>query len=242
MISKATISFVQSLKQKKYRQKYNKFLFEGEKIILEGIEEGIISFDSIYCLPEKEHLLQGVIPQYTIINSKTLKTLSNLKTPPGILAVANIPVQKQIEDLNFDGLTLFLEDIRDPGNMGTIIRTADWFGIQNIIATRDSVEFYNPKVIQSTMGSFSRMNLLNLPVNELPDQLPIYTTTLNGANLKHFEAPFSYILAIGSESHGASQQLCERSTGEITIPKNTNAKAESLNAAVAAAICLSHLC
>jgi TrmH family RNA methyltransferase len=186
--------------------------------------------------------LQGFTPQYTIINSKTLKSLSNLKTPPGILAVANIPPQKQIKELDFEGLSLFLEDINDPGNMGTIIRTADWFGVQNIIATPESVEFYNPKVLQSTMGSFSRMNLLNLPLSELPSHLPVYTTTLQGISLKHFEAPSSFILAIGSESHGASKQLCDISSGEVTIPKNPNAKAESLNAAIATAICLSHLC
>lgn len=241
MISKASISFVQSLKQKKYRQKYNKFFFEGEKIILEGLEEGIISFDAIYCLPEKEHLVQGATDKYTIINSKTLKLLSNLKTPPGILAVANIPQQRSITELDFAGLSLFLEDIKDPGNMGTIIRTADWFGVQNLIATPESVEFYNPKVLQASMGSFSRINLLNLKTEDLPSDLPIYTTTLRGLDLKHFEAPKSFILAFGSESTGASKQLCELSAAELSISKHPNAKAESLNAAIATAIFLSHL-
>jgi TrmH family RNA methyltransferase len=242
MISKATISFVQSLKQKKYRQKYNKFLLEGEKIILEGLEEGLISFDSIFCLPEKEYLLQDIKTNYNIINSKTLKSISNLSTPPGILAIANIPKQKEVNNLDFRGLSLFLEDIKDPGNMGTIIRTADWFGVQNLIASPESVEFYNPKVLQSTMGSFSRINLINLPSNELPAGIPIYSTTLSGSSIYEFTPPKSMILVIGSESHGVSPEILKASAGSITIPRNPNAKAESLNAGIATAILLSHLC
>ncbi|GLR20160.1 RNA methyltransferase [Portibacter lacus] len=241
MISKATVAFIQSLKQKKYRQKYNKFLVEGEKIILEGLQEKFISFDSIYCVSEKEVLLSETDIKYNIIDAKTISKLSNLKSPPGILAIANIPSQPSIDSLEFNGVSLYLDNIRDPGNMGTIIRTADWFGVKNIIAAPESVEFYNPKVLQATMGSFARLNLINAEIEELPSDIPIYSSLLNGTKLSEFEKPESMILVIGSESHGVSQKIQKLSTEYLTISKSPYSRAESLNAGIATSIFLSHL-
>ncbi|WP_235295986.1 TrmH family RNA methyltransferase [Portibacter marinus] len=241
MISKATISFIQSLKQKKYRQKYNKFLLEGDKIITEGLKEGNISFDSIYCTPEKASLFDDIKIKYNIIDGKSIRKISNLKTPPGILAVANIPAQPEIDYIKLAGRVLYLDDLRDPGNMGTIIRSADWFGVATIVASHESVEFYNPKVIQASMGSFARVNLINAHISELKCDLPIYGTSMIGESIYEFKAPKEMILVIGSESHGVSEEVKNHSKGVLTIPRSPKSGAESLNAGVATAILLSHI-
>jgi len=241
MISKASISFIQSLKQKKYRQKYDKYILEGEKIIMEGLNEGLISFDSIYCLTEKAPFLEHINIKYNIIDHKTMGKLSNLRTPPGILAVANIPERSIPADQNLTGLILCLDNIKDPGNMGTIIRTADWFGVRTVIASPESVDFYNPNFVQASMGSNTRVQLSNMDLTSLKTELPIYATTLSGKSLQEFKRPENMILVIGSESHGVSQKVLALSKESISIEKDANSLAESLNAGIATAIFLSHL-
>ncbi len=244
MVSKSTISFIQSLKQKKYRQKYNKFILEGEKIIMEGINQNNINFDSIYCLPEKKNLLLDSKISITEINSATLQKISNLKTPPGIIAVANIPPVKSISNLKIQKLAIFLEDIQDPGNLGTILRTAEWFGFNDIILSQETVEVYNPKVIQASMGSFARMNYYYSNIIEIKDTFPqvkIIGTSLQGNNLFEFEPSYPMIMTIGSESHGISDLTIQNSDVLLSIPKAKNSGAESLNAAIANAVFLTYL-
>ncbi len=243
MISKATTSFVQSLKQKKFRQKYNKFILEGEKIILEGIEQRTIDFDTIFCLDDKIPLFEGFGVEITRITSKELQKLSSLKTPPGILAVANKPKVKAIEDLQIGQISLYLDDIKDPGNLGTIIRTAEWFGVQNVFASFESVELFNPKVLQSTMGSFARIHFLNVEISALKSSFPnieVVGTSLHGTNMHDLTPTFPVLIVIGNESRGISQTTKSISDRLIKIPKSPGAKTESLNAAVATSIFLSH--
>ena len=243
MISKATISFIQSLKQKKYRQKYNKFILEGDKIILEAIKEARISFDSIFCLPEKLHLFEGYNVSLIEINAKTLDKISNLKTAPGILAVANIPTPIKASDIRINKMALYLDDIKDPGNLGTIIRTAEWFGVETIIASAETVELHNPKVIQASMGSFARMKYVIADLKVLKDQQPnlkVVGSVLGGQNLYDYKPPFPLMLVIGNESRGISETILKLCDDLLEVPMAVSSKAESLNAAVANAVFLSY--
>lgn len=243
MVSKATISFVQSLKQKKYRQKYNKFILEGEKIIIEGLKEGIISFDTIFCLPEKLHLLEDHNVKGIEINAKTLNKISNLRTPPGILAIANTAPLIKVEELDFEKVGIFLDDIKDPGNLGTIIRTAEWFGVKRIIVSPETVEIHNPKVIQASMGSFARIEFSIESLNEIKKTNPnlsIIASVLGGDNLYEFQPKFPLLLIVGNESKGISAETLKHCDQKLAIPQGKNSKAESLNAAIANAIFVSY--
>lgn len=243
MISKATISFIHSLKQKKYRQNYNKFILEGEKIILEGLQESFISFDSIFCLDEKAHLLQDFGVNVSILNAKEMAKVSNLKTPPGILAVANMLPTKSLGQLSLGDVTLFLDDIKDPGNLGTIIRSAEWFGVQNIIVSSETVEWYNPKVIQASMGSFARVNCCVANIAEIKSTLAdstIIATSLDGNSLFDYKAQYPLIMVIGNESRGVSEKVLIAADELLLIPKAETSKAESLNAAIATSLFVSY--
>lgn len=238
MLSKNELKYIQSLCQKKQRQEERLFLVEGAKLVEELL---LTSYEvkHIYALPawaEKHSRL----PNLTVITESELERISNLQTPNQVLAVVAQPEQAASPVLE-NQLTLVLDNIQDPGNLGTIIRIADWFGIQQIVASPDTVEHYNPKVIQSTMGSFARVQVWYRPLLPFLQavKLPVYGALLTGKNL-YEEIPLKEgLLLIGNESKGIAPELLQFISHPITIPRI--GRAESLNAAVAAGIIVSHL-
>lgn len=244
MLSKSTISFVQSLKQKKYRQKYNNFILEGDKIVKEAILSNIITLDKVFFLPQKAHLVPDSSRYESLsVSEKEMSRISNLKTPPGLLAIAKIPSPPSIGDLTFHNISVYLDDIKDPGNLGTIIRTCEWFGVDHLLLSPETVEVYNPKVIQSTMGSYARVNICRAQLSDIKSQHPnvkVLGTSLEGENMYQVEKSYPTILIIGNESHGMSEETLTLCDDLIKIPSHPNNKAESLNAGIATAISLSH--
>lgn len=248
MLSKNQLKSVRALHQKKEREASQLFIAEGTRCVLETAA-GPFTVEGIYALPGwlEEH--GGAVSALGIpceaVTQAEMERISALSTPGPVLAVIRMlpsPVPVSPDPAR---LTLVLDEIRDPGNMGTIIRTADWFGIRQVICSPGSVEIYNPKVIQSTMGSFNRVRTAYVPLQEYLRQFPpglnIYGTVLDGNDLYEETLSPAGVIVIGNESQGISEELLPLLTHRLTIPsftghENTDGHAESLNAAVAAAL------
>ena len=169
-----------------------------------------------------------------------LHVISFLHTANEVVALVSMPTVEMVPSFS-NGVTLVLDQIQDPGNLGTIIRTADWFGVNQIICSVDTSDAFSPKVVQASMGSLMRLNIFYLelePVLKHLGEVPIYTAELNGESLFDFEFRLPSVLVIGNESRGVSEKISKLATKKITIPKLGNA--ESLNASVASGIILSH--
>ncbi|MEJ5264574.1 MAG: RNA methyltransferase [Bacteroidales bacterium] len=233
-----------SLKIKKYRVQQQLFLVEGEKLVDEALRSDI-TVKAIVALEDwwqdKKQLTEKI--KCLTASPQQMKQLSQLVTPPPVLAVVQIPVHPlQINDLQHK-ITIALENIQDPGNLGTIIRLADWFGIDHVICSNESVEAFNPKVIQSSMGSIFRIKIhytdLKLFLKEISKlQIPIMGTFLEGENLYTTPLPPIGVLVMGNESKGITPDLAAYIKRKITIPATnpSEQRAESLNVAVATAI------
>lgn len=232
MLSKLQIKHIASLRQKKFREKHRLFIVEGEK----SVQELIQSDYQIWDIFSAE---QGVIrhPKVTRISEKDLERISGLKTPNKVLAVARIPSTKISPKEIKNRLILALDGVTDPGNLGTIIRVADWFGIDAVLCSTNCVDSYNPKVVQSAMGSLFRIQIrrVELPtfLRSLKD-VPIYGAVLDGENIYEAHLTPIGIIVIGGESHGISREVLERIQVRLTIPSNR--KVASLNAGVATGI------
>ncbi len=236
MLSNNVIKIITSLGSKKYRQKYNLFVVEGVKNIGEVIKSSI-KIKELFITedfwPEEKHL------QKTFIDEKDLKKISYLTTPNVGLALCELPIEE--ENLSLNGVTIALDDIRDPGNLGTIIRLADWFGVENILCTKESVDMYNPKVIMSTMGSFTRVKVHYI---ELESYLKNYSgnifgTFMEGDSIYEQVLPQEGILVMGNEANGISKEIEELTTNKLSIPFfGQNGSTESLNVAVATSVIL----
>lgn len=238
MLSKIEAKYIQSLYHKKQRDALSLFIVEGVKGVDEVLNSSFV-VEKIFALNEWEHPLMDKATLIRV-SADELQKISGLQTANKVLAV--VKQQDFIAQKPRKGrITLALDGIQDPGNMGTLIRIADWFGIDTILASNDSVEVYNPKVIQSTMGSFIRVkvgygNLAQL----LSDcDLPVFGALLAGESVYHQSAIEEGVLIIGNESKGIHSELLPFITSPIHIPRIGGA--ESLNAAVAAGILLSHL-
>jgi RNA methyltransferase, TrmH family len=248
MLSKNTIKYIQSLKIKKYRQQNQAYIVEGEKCVTELLHSNIpvlAVYATMNWLEAYENDLRGKQSKAEAITEDELRKISDLTTPNKVLALAGITEYEPLQTIDFSDLILALDSIRDPGNMGTIIRTADWFGIRNIICSPDCVDFYNPKVIQSTMGSFARVKAhyidLAYSISNAPTGTPIYGALLEGPLLTDKKFQKSGILLIGNESKGISNSLIPFITDPIYIPPfghghQNSYHAESLNASIANAI------
>lgn len=232
MLTKNQIKLIRSLSLKKNRQKHGLFIVEGEKLVNEVLSSEW-EVEGIYAT--KEWLGENA----TIISNNDLSRISSLKTPNKVVAV--VKIKKGTLDIN-SNTVLALDGIKDPGNLGTIIRLADWFGVEDIICSNDCVDYLNPKVVQSSMGSFTRVNL---NYTSLMDAFKKYSdykllmTVLNGTPLSEMTNADKKIVVMGSESKGISNKILELTSDKITIPKSKSSKAESLNVSVAAAIILS---
>lgn len=251
MLTKKQLQFVNSLKQKKYREEHQLFIAEGPKMVSELLKSEI-EVKQLYAT--KAFLSKKAVEKQidcVEIGYSELERLSSLVTPNEVLAVCKIPNYVFNKTELKGKLTLILDSIKDPGNMGTIIRIADWFGIETIICSRESADAYNPKVIQSTMGSIARIKLhyLNLMdfFNELKDEsllntgFPVFGALLEGENIYTKGLTAEGFIVIGNESKGISDSILPYITEKISIPSFSHyrpdkGEAESLNAAVAAAI------
>ena len=243
MLSKSQISFIKSLHQKKYRKETGFFIIEGIKSIVEFLNSDY-QLHSIYYTAQNFPALPKVKTNINLfeVTETELQKISTLQTPQGILALVHIP-PKQVVNFNAlkNSFSLVLDDVQDPGNFGTIIRTADWFGIKNVICSENTVEAYNPKTVQSTMGSLCRVNVVYTPL--LPflaaANLPIFGALLNGDNMYQTKWGNEGLILLGNEGHGISDLLLEKINIPVTIPRF--GEAESLNVAVSAAIFCSEI-
>lgn len=239
MLSKNIIKDIQSLGLKKHRAETGTFVAEGPKVVGELVKEVPGLIKAVYGTDDwvKESDISSALPVITISGGE-LERISQLQTPNKVLAVIRqLPSQRPAGET----FTLYLDTLQDPGNFGTIIRIADWFGVKNIVCSKGCADIYNPKVIQSTMASIARVNTWYDEEGDwLQQQMaPIYAATLAGKPLSVFGQVDNGILLIGNESRGLSPALIEKATEQITIPRR--GEAESLNAAVATGIILSHL-
>lgn len=231
MLSKSKIKQIQSLNVKKYRQKYSQFTVEGAKSVKELLNSDLQVVE-IFATDKWE----DTHPMAVIVDEKELKTISNLSTPPTVIAWVKMPdYTLELSKLK-EKLTIALDNIQDPGNLGTIIRIADWYGIEHIICSPDSVDLYNPKVINATMGSFTRVKVFYADLAEVftETKLPVYGTLLEGENIHQMAAPKEGIILIGNEGKGISKELLPLVTKAVSIPRF--GEAESLNAAIATAV------
>ena len=241
MLSKSQLKYIQSLDQKKYRDEESVFVAEGPKLVNEILQSKNAELKNLYALKQwirqNEELLPAV--NITEVDEIELQRISQLKTPNNVLAV--FKKFKIKEPVVQNKISLVLDAIRDPGNLGTIIRIADWFGVDDIICSDDSADVYNSKVVQATMGSITRVNIFytDLPTWLKDQEVIIYGALLEGKDVTKMNALREGLLIIGNESTGIRQELLSCINEKITIPKK--GKAESLNAAIATGIILSHL-
>lgn len=234
MLTNNDTKLINSLVKKKFRQKYNKFVVEGVKNIKEVLNSSIY-VEKIYSIDDT---FNDFPSKNVLITERELKKISQLVTPNTALAVCEIPQEKKIQK---NGFIIALDDIRDPGNLGTIIRMADWFGIQQIVCSKETVDLYNPKVIQSTMGSFIRVQINYTDLEEFFETYshPILGTFMDGENLYKTSLPENAVLLMGNEANGISEKLESFVTQRLSIPRMGKLQqTESLNVAMATSIIL----
>lgn len=236
MVSKNQTRLIRSLDQKKYRNKYGLFVAEGLKVIEELLKSSITP-KALYTT--QTDFYTKVPCEIYAITEKELKSISFLSTPNTILGLFEIPVpQKPIPQ----GLQIALDNVRDPGNLGTIIRLCDWFGVKHLICSLNTVDCYNPKVVQATMGSLSRVQVhyTTLDTYLSSSQIPVFSAVMEGTTVYTASLPDEGIIVMGNESHGVSSEIAGLSDHQLTIPRfGDMQQTESLNVAMATAILLS---
>lgn len=230
MPTKSTIKLIKQLQQKKYRKKYELFVVEGRKSVQEFINS---SYKIKYFFVTED--LISEFPSADLISEKEMKTISNVVTPPNVLAVFEQPkldIPNELKHIN-----IALDNIQDPGNLGTIIRLADWFGVEHIFCNENTVDLYNPKVVQASMGSISRVKVHYVDLENFIQKtdIPIIGTFMNGDNIYQTKFPENALLIMGNEANGISPEIEKLCTQKITIPQNGQGT-ESLNVAIASAI------
>lgn len=245
MISKNQIKNITALHQKKFRKELALFVAEGPKVVDEFLHSEL-KIAEIYGLEswvtKNLLLLKKIKTPYFIVTEAELARISTLQTPNEVLVVCKQPVYSEKNINTKADLFLYLDGVSDPGNMGTIIRMADWFGIKQIFCADNCAEIFNPKVVQSTMGSLARINFYTMSLPNTCKLLVvqhIFGANLGGENLYTTTIPKKCIMVIGSESHGISAENTALLTKHITIPQAKGGATESLNAAVATSIVLS---
>lgn len=236
MVSKNQIKLITSLQQKKYRKLEQLFFAEGVKVVQELLQS---NFELLDLFTTKQDFLTVPKNKVHAITEAELKKISVLTTPNTCLAVFKIPKAKEMIE---KGLIVALDDVRDPGNLGTIIRLCDWFGIETLFCSEESVDIYNPKVVQATMGSISRVNVVygNLETFLSQTKLPVFGTFMDGKNIYQEKLPKEGIIIMGNEANGISSSVEKLVSERIAIPRFGNLQVtESLNVATATAIILS---
>ena len=241
MVEKSKIKYIQSLSQKKLRDEEGVFVAEGPKIINELLAEPNIESKELFATKEwlntNEQPAAGAV---TEVDDAMLRRLSFLTTPNQVLGIFRKPVHGRFAP---EGqVSLLLQTIQDPGNMGSIIRCADWFGVTQLVCSRDCVDAFSPKTIQSTMGSIARVKVFYDDLAAIINahrKVNVYAAALDGESVREMSAVEEAMIVVGNESKGISGEILDLCSGRITIPGKGGA--ESLNAAVATGIILSHL-
>jgi TrmH family RNA methyltransferase len=248
MLSQNKAKFIRSLQHKKYRQKYYKFTVEGLKLCNEILREQLVPIEEIFATSQWYDVNGGHVPQSVechTLKPDEFKKISNLKTPQEVIFCCTL--LKPSLDFSFvsRGWCLFLDGIRNPGNLGTIFRIADWFGVEAVYLSPDCADHYNPKVVQASMASLFRIPVM--VVHEKPDALsnltdiPIWAAVTEGTDIFTLTIPRSGLLVIGNEGTGISPILLSKSDKKVSIPSYLSKGAKSLNAAVAASVLLSRI-
>jgi TrmH family RNA methyltransferase len=237
MVNKNQLKLIKSLHQKKYRNEHELFFVEGLKAVKELLNSNL---KLVQVLTTNKFAGDFLNLDAQQINEKELKKVSALHNPSGVLAVFETPKPKQIEIQDW---VIALDDIRDPGNLGTIIRLCDWFGIKNLVCSKETVDCFNPKVLQATMGSIARVNIVYKDLEPFLSQtkLPIYGTFMEGDSIYKEKYPEAGIVVLGNEANGISSRIERLIQQRITIPQFGSKSAESLNVATATAIVLSEI-
>lgn len=234
MVVKSQIKFIKSLQQKKYRSRHKMFVAEGIKTVRELLlsnykEHAIYSTDP--------NLFQDLQRDCQHITKSELRQMSGFKNPNTVLGVFHIPEATAVD---FDDWIVALDGINDPGNFGTIIRLCDWFGIKHILCSEDTVDSYNPKALQASMGSIARVNIIYTDLNKefSKSRLPVYGAFMHGEVVCNTALPGAGILVMGNEANGISDQVSAGVAKRISIPQFGNKTTESLNVGTATAIFL----
>lgn len=233
-LSKNHIKLITSLSQKKYRQKHQLFIVEGVKVVQEFLSssyelEILFSTENDFSFTNK----------FIKVSDQELKKISGLKNPNKVLAIFKIPNQINPKT---DDLVLALDNINDPGNLGTIIRLCDWFGIEQLVCSNETVDCFNSKVVQASMGSLTRVVISYLDLKKYLQNVsvPIFIADMDGLNVYKTKLPDSAVLVLGNEANGISDDIKQLVTTKITIPRyGAFQQTESLNVATASAILLS---
>lgn len=236
MVAKSQIKYVASLKQKKYRNRYGLFVVEGKKLVMELLQAGLTPYWVFVDASQNATAFQAA----EVVSSSAMQQMSSLRTPNGVLGVFYIPKPKITPPADW---VVALDAVRDPGNLGTIIRLCDWFGIPQLLCSKDTVDCYNPKVLQATMGSIARVTVTYVDLYEYiqSTELPVYGACVQGKEVYNTPLPENGILVLGSEAHGISEEIEAQITQRIAIPQFGGNTAESLNVATATAILLSEI-
>lgn len=236
MLSKNQIKLITSLQQKKQRFANQLFFAEGIKVIQELVES---NFELVHLYTTQGDFEKVSNEKKVVISEEELKKISALATPNSCLAIFKIPKDKKI---NESGIIIGLDSIRDPGNLGTIIRLCDWFGVNQILCSKETVDIYNPKVVQATMGSIARVNVNYVDLEKfiVRTSLPVFGTFMEGENIYKTNLPQEGIIIMGNEANGISQEIEKLIKNRLTIPRfGSLQKTESLNVSTATAIILS---
>jgi TrmH family RNA methyltransferase len=237
MVSKNQLKLIRSLQQKKYRNEHGLFFVEGFKTVNELLNSNLNLFK---LLATKDFVGKFTTTEIEEIEEADLKKISALQNPSGVIGVFRTPKPLPI---SFDDWIVVLDDVRDPGNLGTIIRLCDWFGIKNLVCSKATVDCFNPKVLQATMGSITRVNIVYEELESFLTQstLPIYGTFMDGDSIYKEDFPKSGMLILGNEANGISEKVESKIKSRITIPQFGQQTTESLNVATATAIVLSEI-
>ncbi len=241
MISKAKIKDIKALHLSKFRQIYNKFIAEGDKVCIELIKNTKYNINQVFITQGYEgkysKYLKDTTAEIEIISPKEMEQISLLKTPSDIFLLLEIKEDNTNDLLKPESSVIYLDGVQDPGNVGTIIRIADWFGIDAVVRSEDSADFFNPKVVQASMGSMVNVKLVTSDLQQtITKEKSVYGTFMNGISIKDVEIPKGSILVMGSEGRGISPQNEKLINHKITILGSSNKIAESLNVAVATSI------
>lgn len=242
-ISKNRIKFIKSLHQKKFRQKYDNFILEGDKMARELLDAPDHEISGLYALEEwlvgRPQVRELGPEKVFVVSPAELGQISALTTPNQVLATVQTPHYTFDPQWLQNHWTFYLDDIQDPGNMGTILRIADWFGLEWVCGSAACVEVYNPKVVQASMGAILRVKFAELDLGGLTEiirELPILGASMSGNNIYQTKLPTHGLIVIGNEGKGISADIEPFITGYISIPRAPNGGAESLNAGVSAGI------
>jgi TrmH family RNA methyltransferase len=243
MLSKNKIKFIQSLKLKKYRQKYNNFLAEGDKIIRSFLDMNH-SPEVLYSVEEWWNKNKAIYSEYNgkieIVSDDQLKQISLLSTPPPVAGIFKLKEFNKIDEPKA-GSYFYLDGIQDPGNLGTIIRTLDWFGVNKLYLSKDCVDPFNPKTVQASMGSVLNLDYIEAGIEALSTVFKIYGASMDGSSYEQVNYAELSLIVLGNEGQGIRDNIERYIETYITIPRAKESTVDSLNVSISLAIICGHL-